>query len=287
MTVLELMRDVCNQLGLAEPSLVVGSTNKLIKQLTSMLESDVSEELKSQVRWPQLTRSWVITLVDGQASYNMPGDLDWTINETQWKSGSYEVVDGPYEAAEWEAMENGHSSPVVTPRFKVEGIDPTQLTLSPTPTANEAGQTLSFKYQTTSWIRPQLWVATDTYAPGEYVYSAGRIYTTPTGGTAGTDAPTHQVGVESDGSVNWEFMSGGYTRFMSDADEFLLPHYICSLALKYNWTFSKGQPYQKHEARFKQELSRQRTKLSGSRAVILSGGNRRLQTVRDAADRMY
>lgn len=287
MTLLQLMRDVCNQLGLGEPVTVYGTTNKLVKQLLAMLESDVAEELKSHVRWPQLTRTWTITLVAGQSEYDMPIDLDWTINETQWKSGTYEVIDGPYEAAEWEAMENGYSSPVVTPRFKVDGVEPTKLTLSPTPTASEAGQTLTFRYQTTTWIKPSTWATATVYVGGSYVYSAGRVYYAAVGGTSGATAPTHQSGTASDGLIDWEAVDGGYTRFLSDTDETLLPGYICILGLKYNWAMSKGLPYQKHEQRFRNELTRQRTKLTGSRSVILGGANKRLQTVKDAADRMY
>ncbi len=287
MTLLELMQDVCNQLGLAEPETVIGTTNKRIKQLLSLLEGDVAEELKSEVRWPQLTRTWTITLVDGQSSYDMPIDLDWTISETQWRSGSNQVIDGPYEAKEWEEMERGYSSPVVTSRFKVDGVEPTQITISPTPGADDAGQTLTFKYQTTTWIKPQTWATATVYVGNDYVFSSGRVYQTTVGGTSGATAPTHQSGSASDGSVSWTAVDGGYSRFQSDDDETLIPSYICVLGLKYAWSFSKGLPYQKHEQRYKRELTKMRTKTSGARAVILGGANQRLQTVKDAADRMY
>lgn len=287
MTLLELMRNACNQLGLSEPATVYGTQNKRIKQLLAILESDVAEELKSSVRWPQLTRTWTITLADGQSEYEMPSDLDWTINETQWKSGSNEVIDGPYEAAEWERLERGYSSPDVQNRFKIAGVDPSILTISPTPGAGDAGQTLTFQYQTVTWIRPQLWAATMAYAGNEYVYSSGRVYQTTTGGTSGSTAPTHQSGTVSDGGINWTAVTAGYKEFRDDSDQFLIPAYICLLALKYNWSFAKGLPYQKHESRFYRELMRQRTKITGARKVVLGSGRRRYKTLLDAVDRMY
>ena len=43
---------------------------------------------------------------------------------------------------------------------------------------------------------------------GDVVYSAGRLYTATTNGTAGTNEPTHETGSASDGGVTWDYTQG-------------------------------------------------------------------------------
>ena len=52
------------------------------------------------------------------------------------------------------------------------------------------------------------WTQAASYVAGDVVYSAGRLYTATTNGTAGTNEPTHETGSASDGGVTWDYTQG-------------------------------------------------------------------------------
>lgn len=279
MSLLTLIQDVCNQIGLPAPTAVVGSQNLLYKQMLSVLHSDAANELKSKSRWPELTRTHTITLVDGQASYALPADLERQVTETHWDQANQWPLRGPMSPQRYNEDTYGVTDSSSHLEWRIKGFTDNQFLLSPVPTASDDGNVLSFEYQSSTWCRPATWTTATVYASGQYTFYNGNIYYNTGSGTSGATPPTHTTGNASDGSINWVFSSAPYTRFMADTDETIIPEYICVLCLKYLFSQQKGLPFQVHYQRYVDELNRQATKKRGTRTINMAGGHRRHRVV--------
>lgn len=275
MSLLTLIQDTCNQIGFPTPSAVMGTQNLLYKQILSVLETDVCNELKSAVRWPELTRTHAITLVDGQDSYELPADLERQLSETHWDRDNQWPLLGPISPQSYNQDKYGVTDPSLRLRFRIKGFGTNQFLLSPVPTAADAGHVLSFEYQSSTWCRPATWAANTSYMANQYTFYDGNFYYTTAAGTSGSTPPTHTSSTASDGGITWTYSSAAYTRFLKDTDETILPEYVCILCLKYLFCQAKGLPFQVHYERFQKELNKQATKKRGTRTLNLARRERR------------
>ena len=67
--------------------------------------------------------------------------------------------------------------------------------------------------------RPQdQWVTGKAYVVGDQVYSSGKIYAATNSATSGSTAPTHSIGIVTDGAVTWNFISVSGTLQVNLAD---------------------------------------------------------------------
>ena len=143
-----MMQRVSVQLGLDEPSVVITSTDGNIKQLLQCAE-EIGDDLKSTARWPELTQEDTITLVADQATYTFPTDYDRYINFTGWAQDDDRILDGPLSLEEYMDLKEGVTGSTLYRKYL---IDNNRLTLYPTPTTAEAGNTCVLKYQSINWI---------------------------------------------------------------------------------------------------------------------------------------
>ncbi len=275
MSLLTLIQDVCNQIGLPSPATVYGSQTLLYKQLLATLETDVSFELKSAARWPELTKTHTITLVDGQDAYALPADLERQLPETHWDQNNQWPLFGPISPQSYNQDVYGLTEPSLRLRYRIKGFATNQFYLTPTPSAADAGHVLSFEYQSTTWCRPATWATGTSYAANQYTFYNGNFYYTTASGTSGATPPTHTSSTASDGGVTWTYSAAPYTRFLKDSDEVILPEYLCMLCLKYIFSEAKGLPFDVHYRRFEKELHRQATKKRGVRTLSLARREKR------------
>lgn len=203
MSLLTIVQDACLEVGLTNPSTVIGNSDATVVQMLSLLERE-GKELRRRIRWPQLTREFTLKLVDGQPWYSVPADFDSQVFETGWDRGNQWEIYGPLSPQEWQYRKSGLS--VVTPRsrFRVKGVRDVASTASsqagasllrptihihPTPDADDANYIYAFEYVSRSWCTPAAqWVLGATISASEYVYSPydGAVYKADSvGGTAG------------------------------------------------------------------------------------------------------
>ncbi len=270
MSLLSMFQRVCNETGItSEPTLVVTSTNRDIKQLLAITYR-VGNDLRKHC-WSKLQKDASITLVDGQEAYALPTDLDWEIAETHWDQTNNWPLLGPLTPSEWQSLQNDIvSSSEFERKFRVKGYATNQFYIDPIPDSNTAGDILTYEYQSLNWIRPRTWTASTVFTAGSYCFYNGYYFSTVAGGTSGSTAPTPS-GL-NDGGVTWVQFSGVYS-FTADTDEFILNEELIGLGVQWNYLAAKGQPYVHLEQKYNRDLQVEKAKANGAEIISLVPGN--------------
>lgn len=270
MSLLTIIQDAALELGLRNVSSVVGSSDLLIQQLKALADEEV-RDLSDNFVWPQLSKEYTFTLVDGQANYDLPDDFDQHIFSTQWDRDNHWRLVGPMTAEEWQHWKSGVST--LSPRriFRIKGAQNSKLYLHPTPDAGDAGQTMAFEYLSTQVVRPAAWVASTSYTAGTYVWNDGNIYYTAGSGTSGTTEPTHTSGTVSDGGITWAFYGDSYQTFRADTDTCLLSERVIKLGVKWRFRAARRFDFAEEFRQYQDALSKSKAKLSSAREVSITG----------------
>lgn len=273
MSLLTLIQDVCGQVGMPQPTSVIGSSSGHVKKMLAILQSDLAIRVRDEGPFPEFRRNHTMTLVSAQDNYALPEDFDFAVNETHWdQANNWEILQTSPKG--WRFRKESTISESIWKRFIVQGWADNQFIIDPAPAANEAGNTLTFDYYSTTWIKPQEWAASTAVVAGQFVSYNGNIYSTASAGTTGSTAPTHTSGDSSDGGVTWSYSSAAYDRFTADTDELILPEHIYVLGLKWLWRQSNGLPSE-DKGDFYRKLARHKTKLKGARTRNLAGSRGR------------
>ena len=104
----------------------------------------IIEEMADKYPWPQLNRTATITLVAGQADYELPGDFSRYHYETFWNSSTNWAVIGPMSEIEY-AQFLGNATPAQTAGYFIFRASLMRgLLMWPTPGSGEAGETILF-----------------------------------------------------------------------------------------------------------------------------------------------
>lgn len=164
-TLLQMMQDVCNEVGIPPPSVVVSSPDQQIRQLLALANREGREQ--TSAAWTQLRGQQTITLVNGQAAYDFPTDFDSYMPSTIWNRDQRWVVQGPLTAQEWQTLKSGYINIFPYQRYRVmDG----QIYFDPTPDSTAAGQTVTIEYQSKAFCQSATataqtqWLAdTDTF----------------------------------------------------------------------------------------------------------------------------
>lgn len=146
MTLLSIIQDACDEIGLARPSSIVSSTDPTIRQLLA-LSNRSGKMLAQRYPWQELVTPTTITTVaaelQGAVNTLMPG-FNWYIYETMWNRNTRMRVWGPLYPAEWQFLKASNITGPF-PEFRIYGKN---LYFIPTPTA---GQTIGLEYVSRNW----------------------------------------------------------------------------------------------------------------------------------------
>lgn len=273
MSVLSICQNVAREVGIEVPSSVVDSTNVTARRLLALLVR-AAERRRRQYPWPELTRLASFTLVDGQASYAVPLDLDWQNFETHWDQTNEWSLMGPLTPQEWQLHEQGLVATFPRKVYRFKGWANKQFFIFPTPDTGDAGNILSFEYQTVACFRPvSEWTTGTVYAAQSVVYYEGNIYGSNAGGTAGATPPTHITGSTSDGGVAWIWANYYYSQPFDDSNVGILPESLLELDLIWRFRRATGASYDdfKREA---DEAWQERISTYEPGRTLNMGGNR-------------
>jgi hypothetical protein len=218
MSLVTAVQNVANEAGYTVESGVIASTEITTKQLRVMAQR-INREIADAFPWPKLYASGSITLVAGQASYQLPAAFSWYHYETFWNSSTRWRILGPMSPQEYAEIRGYGINTTVYQRFQVRGLTNSELLISPTPSASQNGNIIIFEYIADRCVRPAAWVTGTVYAAGAYTFYDGNYYQTTLGGISGVTAPTHTTGSVTDGGVIWTYYSGAYSDFLADSDE--------------------------------------------------------------------
>jgi hypothetical protein len=150
-TVLQIVRDACNEIGITAPNTAVSATDLQIVQLTALVTRD-GRELAGRCQWTALNREATFTSVAAEDQGTLVGTivastagLKYIINNTLWDRSTKYPLNGPASGRTWQAEKAfGITGPYA--RYRIQG---NHLYLLPAP---EAGLTLSFEYQSENWV---------------------------------------------------------------------------------------------------------------------------------------
>lgn len=159
MTLLSICQDVANEVGIAEPSTVVGSTDPNAKRLLALANRG-GKALAQRFPWQELTKEFTLTTLaaesQGLLETVMPG-FNWDLYPTIWNRTGTLPVTGPLMPDEWQALKAmGITGP--WPQFRIR-----QKTLYMLP-APSAGNTVNGEYISRYWCQSSGAVGQDKWA---------------------------------------------------------------------------------------------------------------------------
>lgn len=240
MALLDAVTSVADEAGYqVDRAKAIGATDAVSVQLRT-LANRIIAEMAERYDWPKLWRSASITLVDGQATYALPGDFSYYHYDTFWNKADGFQAWGPYSPQDYAELIGSTYDLQTTTAYTLRGAGDNFLTIYPTPGSGVAGQIIIFEYASNRYVRPQSWAQGLSVAIGDYVSRNGNYYRATTAGTTGATPPTHATGSASDGVVTWAFYDGAYSKFLADTDEPVLPQRVLEQGMLERFAVLKG-----------------------------------------------
>lgn len=149
MTLLTMVQNVADVVGLPRPSVVATSTDQTVLTLLGLANME-GKSLARRGRWQVLTKEATHTTTaaedQGAVSTIIGDDVAWIISATVWNRTQQDAVTGDLGPQQWQARK---AAVVAGPYydFRIRGG---KLLLNPVPAA---GETLALEYQSTEWCQ--------------------------------------------------------------------------------------------------------------------------------------
>ncbi len=134
-------------MGLAQPSVVYGSTDPIVMQFAALANRE-GIDLAKRHQWGPITKAVTFTTVATQLQTAfLPSDFDRFCDDSMWNTSIARKVYGPLTEQEWQQYQAFPIFTTVNPAFIIRQ---NQFYLQPAPAA---GQTLSYSYVSTQWCQ--------------------------------------------------------------------------------------------------------------------------------------
>lgn len=144
MSLLTIIQNACDRLGIVRPSLVIGSSDQQVLQLLGLANQE-GKELARRHNWNRLTKEKTITATaTEEQSSAIPSDFDRILNQTFYNRTQNRRVEGPMEPDAWQR----YKSSVATVLFDAYRIRGNAMLLAPTPSA---GDSYAYEYMSIWW----------------------------------------------------------------------------------------------------------------------------------------
>lgn len=145
MSLLTLVQNAADRLGIVRPSTVIGSADQQIRQLLGLAQQE-GKELSKRFPWQSLQKEKTITATATETqSGAIPADFDRFIIDTFYNRTKNRRVLGPMNPQEWQNYKASITT-VIFDAFRQRG---NSLLLAPTPTADES---YAYEYMSTYWV---------------------------------------------------------------------------------------------------------------------------------------
>jgi hypothetical protein len=175
MTLLTIVQDAADRLGLTRPSTVVTSTDPLVITLLGLAQEE-GKALYDRHTWQAFQTEHTFSTADGTSSYALPSGFDAIIKNTVFNRTRRRQMYGDLSPSQWQRTQASLVTQV-NPAFRIRN---SLFYISPTPTAIE---TVAYEYITNNWCAssggtPQArWAAdTDTGVLNEELTTLGIIW---------------------------------------------------------------------------------------------------------------
>lgn len=278
-TLLTIVNDALLGLGLDPVLNVVNSSDANAVDFLAQA-NEAARMIRDYTAWPQLAKTFTITLAASTSQYAMPGDFRAWIARTFWSSNQFGELIGSISPQEWEYRKHGLISSSPWKRFRVFGPQSNTINLDPVPGSSDTGTSLTFEYISGNVCVPVTWTTATAFLANAYCSYNGNIYKTTLGGTTGTSAPTQVTSTPtsdmgtSPAGVTWTYYNAVYDRFMSDTDTCALDDLLMTMAIKWRWRRSKGLDYQDLQSEYQDQLGIAITQKTSAKILTWGGGGR-------------
>ncbi len=178
MTLLALVQNAADTIGVPRPAAVAGSTDQQIRQLFALANKE-GQSLAKRYPWTALQAEATHTTLAAELQGVMTtiaSGFEYIINETIWDRTQDVRVGGPVSPQRWQAYQ---AQPITGPygRYRIRLGN---LYLIPAPTA---GRIVAFEYQSRNWCQSSggtgqsAWAAdTDTGVLSENLMELGLVW---------------------------------------------------------------------------------------------------------------
>lgn len=136
MSLLSLVQDVCDEVGLPRPNAVAASSDQLARQMYSLARAELTE-LSKRFEWPILQKEHTFNTVAGVSAYALPADYRKLVGHSIYNAAAYYQLRGSVSPQEWQHTRNLNLATLSRARVRISG-NPLQLRILPTPNAVEA-----------------------------------------------------------------------------------------------------------------------------------------------------
>lgn len=149
MTLLTIIQDAADDLGITRPSTVISNTTTEARQLLRLANKE-GYALANRFQWQEMVRENTFTMVATQNQGAINGtvvsdsDFDYIMPGTVWNRTTDLPIIGSTEETDWQLLQSFN----VTGPFERYRIQNDNFYINPAPTA---GHTLAFEYMSTSW----------------------------------------------------------------------------------------------------------------------------------------
>lgn len=146
MSLLTLIQNSCDRLGLTRPASAYGSSDPQIMQLVGLAQQE-GLELNRRHTWQVMTKEQTFTAAATEAQATaIPSDFDRYVDETMFNRTRKRHVYGPLNPQEWQFQKSVLTSTIVE-NWRQRGGS---VMIAPTATA---GDTYAFEYISTKWCQ--------------------------------------------------------------------------------------------------------------------------------------
>ncbi len=144
MSLLTIVQDACDKVGIPRLASVVGSASPDARQMLALANAE-GRELSRKTTWQVLTKEKTFTSDATEVQLgDVPSDFSFMVNETFFNRSRQRRVIGPLTPEEWQ-LQKATTAQIYFDQYRFRGRD---ILLMPTPTA---GDTYAFEYVSTYW----------------------------------------------------------------------------------------------------------------------------------------
>ena len=156
MTLLSIIQNAADEIGLPQPTAALAATDQTTKTLIRMANragKALRDEQHPLGGWVVLNREHEFTTTASTAEYSLPDDFHHIINETVWDRDQFWQARGSLSPQEWQTIKSGlATSPGLRRRFRVKRGSTAAKKFFLDPTPGTTGETLVFEYLSKNWL---------------------------------------------------------------------------------------------------------------------------------------
>jgi hypothetical protein len=151
LTALQIINRAAMELGLQYATEVSANTEMTGQQMLALLNSAGNDLVMSHT-WSELNITYNFSSIVGQASYPVPADYAYYIDQSMWNTTARWPVVGPITPQEWQRLRAGLITTVPRQLFRIQNK---AVELYPTPVAGNplvAPANFTYQYLSSAWV---------------------------------------------------------------------------------------------------------------------------------------